>query len=224
MLDRAEAAAPSLAASEGVSGQPLRQQIKEVLARRIISGHYRGGERLVELRIAEQFGTSQAPVREALRDLDVTGLVESVPRRGTFVSSEILRSVRDIFFVRGALEESAARVATIRLCGDVADLQTSVDAMVDAAAAGDTIGVIQHSVTFHSRILHAAASKLLIKIWLSLQIEMHTTVILFSDRIDLMKVATCHQPIVDAMAAQDPELAAQLSREHQDEFEAKVSL
>ena len=150
-----------------------------MLARRIISGYYRGSERLVELRIAEQFGTSQAPVREALRELDVTGLVESVPRRGTFVSSEILRSVRDIFFVRGALEESAALLATIRLCGDVAVLQTSVDAMVRAAAEDDTIGVIQHSVTFHTKILDAAASKLLLKIWLSLQIEMHTTVILF---------------------------------------------
>src|ERR1700754_698168 len=54
---------------------PLRQKIKEALLRRILGGHYDPGERLVELRIAEEFGTSQGPVREGLRDLGATGLV-----------------------------------------------------------------------------------------------------------------------------------------------------
>src|SRR6185369_11387390 len=65
---------------------PLRQRLKEALLRRILGGHYDPGERLVELRIAEEFGTSQGPVREALRELEATGLVTNIPRRGTYVA------------------------------------------------------------------------------------------------------------------------------------------
>ena len=66
---------------------PLRRQLKEALLRRILGGHYRPGERLVELRIAAEFATSQGPVREALRELEATGLVTNVPRRGTYVAA-----------------------------------------------------------------------------------------------------------------------------------------
>ena len=70
---------------------PLRRQLKEALLRRILGGHYRPGERLVELRIAAEFATSQGPVREALRELEATGLVTNVPRRGTYVAAVLAR-------------------------------------------------------------------------------------------------------------------------------------
>ena len=91
---------------------PLRQRLKEELLRRILGGHYDPGERLVELRIAEEFGTSQGPVREALRDLEATGLVTAIPRRGTYVSDAMGEGLREIYTVRGALEEQATRIAT----------------------------------------------------------------------------------------------------------------
>ena len=93
---------------------PLRQRLKEALLRRILGGHYDPGERLVELRIAQEFGTSQGPVREALRELEATGLVTNLPRRGTYVAEVMGDGLREIYAVRGALEEQATRTATAK--------------------------------------------------------------------------------------------------------------
>ena len=68
-----------------ISRTVLREQVKDVLLQRIVSGELKPGERLVETRIAQELGTSQAPVREALRDLELLRLVESEPFRGSRV-------------------------------------------------------------------------------------------------------------------------------------------
>src|SRR5215510_1074424 len=127
---------------------PLRQRLKEALLRRILGGHYDPGERLVELRIAEEFGTSQGPVREALRELEATGLVTNIPRRGTYVSEVMGEGLREIYTVRGALEEQATRILTKRGGADLAALQQEVDSMRAAAAEGNVHGIIEHSVKF----------------------------------------------------------------------------
>ena len=106
---------PAVATSDGqFVNTPLRQRLKEAVLRRILGGHYVAGERLVELRIAEEFGTSQGPVREALRELEATGLVTNIPRRGTYVSEVMGEGLREIYTVRGALEEQATRIVTAR--------------------------------------------------------------------------------------------------------------
>src|SRR5262245_18332299 len=120
---------------------PLRRRLKEALLRRILGGHYDPGERLVELRIAEEFGTSQGPVREALRVLEATGLVTYIPRRGTYVSEVMGEGPREIYTVRGALEELATLILTKRGGADLAALQVEVDAM-RAAAAENNVHVI----------------------------------------------------------------------------------
>ena len=103
---------PATETEGGIVNLPLRQKIKEALLRRILGGHFHPGERLVELRIAEEFGTSQGPVHEALRDLEATGLVTALPRRGTYVAEVMSEGLREIYTVRGALEEQATRAAT----------------------------------------------------------------------------------------------------------------
>lgn len=209
---------PAAAGPEAVP--PLRRRLKEALLRRILGGHYRPGERLVELRLAAEFATSQGPVREALRELEATGLVTNIPRRGTYVSEVVADGLREIYAVRGALEEQATRQATLRGSCDVAALQASVDAMRAAAVVGDVQGVIEHSVAFHSAIMHAAGNRLLLNIWLSLRIETRTTITMLAEGLDLVEIAGSHQPIVDAIAGGDPERAAREAREHQDYFEA----
>jgi DNA-binding GntR family transcriptional regulator len=198
---------------------PLRQRLKEALLRRILGGHYDAGERLVELRIAEEFGTSQGPVREALRELEATGLVTNIPRRGTYVSEVMGEGLREIYTVRGALEEQATRILTKRGGADLPALQREVDLMCAAAAAGNVYGMIEHSVKFHRAIMEAAGNRLLLNIWQSLQIETRTTITMLVEGLDLMEIATSHQPIVDAIAAGDAEEAARVAREHQDYFE-----
>jgi DNA-binding GntR family transcriptional regulator len=206
--------------SEAPAGPPLRRRLKEALLRRILGGHYRPGERLVELRIAAEFATSQGPVREALRELEATGLVTNIPRRGTYVSEVVAEGLREIYAVRGALEEQATRQATARGSCDLSALQAAVDAMRAAALAGDVPGVIEHSVGFHSAIMAASGNRLLYNIWRSLRIEARTTITMLAEGLDLVEIAESHQPIVDAIAGGDPERAARVAREHQDYFEA----
>ena len=198
---------------------PLRQRLKEALLRRILGGHYHPGERLIELRIAEEFGTSQGPVREALRELEATGLVTNIPRRGTYVAEVMSEGLREIYTVRGALEEQATRIVTARQACDIDALQRATDLMREAALASDIHGVIEHSVTFHRTIMEAAKNRLLLNIWQSLQIETRTTITMLTEGLDLVWIAESHQPIIDAIRSGDAELAARVAREHQDYFE-----
>ncbi|MEO8669483.1 MAG: GntR family transcriptional regulator, partial [Bauldia sp.] len=85
-----------------VEHHPLSVRIRNALLEQILAGHYQPGERLVELKIARAFGSSQAPVREALRDLEKAGLVTIRPRRGSFVNDYHARTQHELYFVRGA--------------------------------------------------------------------------------------------------------------------------
>src|SRR5690349_18789762 len=120
----------------------LREQVKDVLVQRILRGELQPGERLVETRIAQELGTSQAPVREALRDLELLQLVESEPFRSARVRAFGEAELEQVYPVRASLEELAAREACTRLAGDVAAVEGELEAMRRAAAAGDTTALV----------------------------------------------------------------------------------
>lgn len=202
----------------------LADRIRKTLIERIATGHYKSGERLIEMRLAEEFGTSQMPIREALRDLEMAGLVTAKPRRGSFVKPFATSAQREIYLVRGAIEEAAARLATVNPALDVVALQSEVDGMRDAARTRDIEKMIRHSVAFHRMIVAAAGNELLLKLWDSLHLEIHTRVTLSEPGIDFMAAADSHQPIVDAIQAKDVELACRLSREHQAYFEHRLNV
>lgn len=202
-----------------VSKDSLSEQIRSRIIRRIVDGVYRRGERLVELKIAEEFDVSQAPVREAFRQLEAVGFLATGAGRGSYVTDVLGDGLDNLFVARGALEESATRIATEMRRGDVSDLQTSIDAMRVAALARDIVELERHSIAFHRAIMEASGNTLLLKLWSSLLIEEHTdiTVRLLAGE-DLLAVADSHQPIVDAMQARDTEEAARLARIHQEAF------
>src|SRR6185295_20410535 len=104
----------------------LREQVKEVLLERILRGQLKPGDRLVETRIAQELGTSQAPVREALRDLELVNLVESEPFRGSRVRGVSDEDLLQSFPVRAALEELAAKEAARRSHGEVPELEAEI--------------------------------------------------------------------------------------------------
>jgi DNA-binding GntR family transcriptional regulator len=197
----------------------LREQVRDALLRDIINGAYKPGDRLVEMKIARDLGTSQAPVREALRELDALGFVASGPNRGTFVSDVWKRGLREIYAVRGGLEELATRLATPALAGNVSLLQHEVDAMHRAASAGEVDDLVSHSYQFHRAIVEASGNLLLLSVWQGLHIETHTTITMMTQGLDLMEIADSHQPIVDSIASGDIELACRVTREHQQFFE-----
>ncbi len=194
----------------------LREHIKEIILERILVGTYAPGERLVETRLAKEFETSQVPVREALRELEVLRFVESEPFRGARVRAVSRAEILEIFPVRSAIEEIAVRAATVELDGDVDDLRRHLSAMERAAAAGDRHEQVLSDVEFHRTIIDACGNSILRDVWLSLRVEGRTMITSLQTGIGLDEIASIHEPVLDAVAARDPDAAAAAMRRHFD--------
>lgn len=192
----------------------LREQVKDVLLQRIVSGELEPGERLVETRIAQELGTSQAPVREALRDLELLRLVESEPFRGSRVRVFDEEELIEVYPVRASLEELAARLAAEKLGGDVASLEVEFEAMRDAARRGDTNALVQHDIAFHRLIVEAAGNSVLEQCWKSLGVESRITISLYGTYMDPAQAAERHVKLIDAIRSQNPRAAAREARKH----------
>jgi DNA-binding GntR family transcriptional regulator len=201
------------------SRRALRHDVRDGIVRGILNGDFGPGDRLIEMHIAKEYGTSQGPVREALRELEILGFVRSEPHRGTYVRDPWQRGMLELYELRGALEEFAARMATPRLRDDTSALQAEVDGMASAAVRDDVHAAIEHSERFHRLIIEASGNQLLETVWSSLSITDHTALTMVTLSLDLATLAPSHQPIVDAIAAGDIELACRVSREHQAWFE-----
>jgi DNA-binding GntR family transcriptional regulator len=209
-------------AGQSLGHQPIGMHIRNVLLERIVGGAYGPGERLVELQLAKEFGSSQAPVREALKELEKAGLVTIRPRRGSFVNDYHARTQHEIYTVRGALEEAAMRLSMPKLGRDAGAVAAHLEGMRKAAREHDIEAAIRHSVGFHRTIMDAAGNELLLRMWESLLVEIHSRKTLLQPNVDLFAVAESHAPILDAVESGDVELACRLSREHQAYFERKA--
>ena len=197
-----------------ISRTVLREQVKDVLLQRIVSGELQPGDRLVETRIAQELGTSQAPVREALRDLELLRLVESEPFRGSRVRVIDEQEMIDVFPVRASLEELAARLAAEKLEGDVTALEVELEAMRDAVKRGDTNALAQHDIAFHQLIVEAAGNPVLEQCWKLLGVESPITVSLSGVTMDPEQAADRHLTLVDAIRSGNPSAAGREARKH----------
>jgi DNA-binding GntR family transcriptional regulator len=196
----------------------LRDRIKDAILGRILDGSYAPGERIVEIRVAQEFGVSQAPVREALRELELLRLVVSEPFRGARVREATAQELAEIYPVRAALEEVAARGAVAGFDGDVSDLDTELLGMRRAASTGDIHAFVDHDVAFHRRIVEASGNGTLLELWGSLHVDLRTTITLIKRAADLGEVAEAHVPVIDALRAGDPDRAADVLRAHIESF------
>ena len=183
--------------------------------RSILEGEYGPGDRLIEMHIAKEYGTSQGPVREVLRELEILGFVRSWPNRGTYVREAWQRGMLELYEVRAALEEFATRAATPVLRENTSALWSAIDGMAQAAQRNDVKGVVEHSERFHRAILEASGNQMLVNVWTGLGITDHTELTMVALPIDLAMVAESHKPIVRAIEAGDVELACREAREHQ---------
>ncbi len=204
--------------SSPVTRVVLREQVKELILERIVNGTYKPGERLVETRIATELGTSQAPVREALRDLELLRFVESEPFRGARVREVSQEELMEIYPVRAALEEVAAREAAKRLDGQVDALEAELEAMHKAADAHDLHAQVEHDVAFHRLIVEASGNQVLLETWLALRIEARTIVTALRTGLDGHEIAERHRPVLEAFRARDPDRAGTALRRHVEQF------
>jgi DNA-binding GntR family transcriptional regulator len=191
----------------------LSQDVYRELLGRITERSYGPGERLVETRIAKEFGVSQGVVREALRQLQVHGLVEYEPHRGCHVRAVDQQEVDEICQVRAVLEALAARLAARRGI-DTAALMTEVEIGDELVASGDTRAWAAHAFRFHRLIVAASGNRMLLTTWDGLHIEARITQLTLGPNFDLVATNDGHRAITDALASRDEDLAARLSCDH----------
>jgi DNA-binding GntR family transcriptional regulator len=207
-----------MAAAMAFENESLSEKVKRTIMDRVVDGTYPPGTRLVELQLAKEFGVSQAPVREALRELSSTRLVESLPRRGTFVRAVSQDDLAEVYFVRLALEGTAAAHAYPALHADPTPLREALAAMREAAERGDAHGIAKYSTLFHRAVIAATGNRLMMEIWDSLFVEARTMATVVRGHVDLHAAAEAHAPILEAFETGTPELCTKLVIEHQHEY------
>ncbi|GAA2209580.1 GntR family transcriptional regulator [Nonomuraea monospora] len=198
-----------------VARPTLSRQIRDGLLHRIVAGELGEGDRLIETKIAQEFGTSQAPVREALRQLEGLGLIESQPRHGSRVLPFAEQTIREAYIMRAALEETATRLAMLAGTLPFDLLGEAVEEMHRCARDGDVPGIGLASARFHRHVVQAGGNGLLTRAWEALQIEARTAIALMVIGPELGRVAEEHRELLDVMRAGDVETACRHARDHQ---------
>lgn len=183
---------------------------------KIISGELQSGERLIETKVAKELGISQSPVREALRELEVMGLVEIKPYSGCFVLPMDEKRLRQVYDLRALLESFAAREGVSQLSDeDLQNMEDILAQMCHAADAGDKVELSNYDVQFHNAIVASAQNAMLEKMWKLVGAPQWTSVTIGFHQ-DLHYFPDNHRPLLELCRARDAEgTAMELNRHFQ---------
>jgi DNA-binding GntR family transcriptional regulator len=192
----------------------MSDRIKNVIIQRIASGDYRPGQRLVELQIAKEFETSQAPVREALCALEAMRIVDTEPYKGTRVREITLTEWQECLAIRGSLEQLAAETMGDRLQSKIPILQKLALATLDAAKERNIDQYLHPNLEFHRTIIDASANQTLISVWYSLAPEIRMLAGVHANADNLLESAEEHLEVVDALKEGDNRYAGRLLKKH----------
>ncbi|MEO1114963.1 MAG: GntR family transcriptional regulator [Pseudomonadota bacterium] len=196
--------------------QRRADNIAEALEEHIFSGIFQNGDRLDEVRLAEQFGVSRTPLREALQRLALSGLVELVPRRGAFVRQPGPIELMEMFEVMAELEAVCGRLAARRISDDAIEELRDANARCQMAVeARDTDGYYAENERFHKTIYQQSGNGFLEQEATKLHKRLkpfRRQQLKFRGR--MAQSMAEHEAIVDALAAGEPETAADALRNH----------
>lgn len=192
----------------------LPEQIKDHLLAKIMSGALMPGDRLVEMKIAAEMETSQAPVREAIRELEAIGVVESLRNKGSRVRIISDDELKDMYDVRAQLEGYATELVTRKKAPVSAELRTIIKSMKTAAKAGNSADFATHNSAFHRVILQGADNIILFEIWSALNVKSRTLINVSRQKSDLNEIAASHENIVDAIESGNPSKARKAAAMH----------
>ena len=201
-------------ASNPLPRTSLPQQIRDQLLERIMTGALPPGSRLIELKIAKEFSTSQAPVREAMRELEALGVIETVPNKGARVRTISNEELRQLYDVRAQLESYATLLVTQNTAPVESELTKVVKLMRSAARKEDSISFAGHNSDFHRIIIEASGNKVLLECWETLNVQARTMTNVRRSRGNLMQLADSHIPIINSIAAGNVDEAAALAKVH----------
>ena len=195
---------------------PLRDVVFNTLRRAIITGEFAPGERLMEISLANRLGVSRTPVREAIRKLELEGLVIMIPRKGAQVAKITEKSLRDVIEIRCVLEEFAASLACERITEEGKEkLKEAHRQFVEAAQTNDIIDIVEKDEQFHDAIFQATCDDRLITIINNLREQFYRYRMEYVKDIEQHSVlVTEHEQLLHAIFNQDSETAKQIMRTH----------
>lgn len=138
---------------------PLRDVVFKTLRQAILTGDLKPGERLMEIHLANKLGVSRTPIREAIRKLELEGLVTMVPRRGAQVAQITEKSMSDVLEVRRALDELAVELACLRITDEEKEkLKEACAAFEKAVVTDDIRAIAKADVAFHDIIFQSTGN------------------------------------------------------------------
>lgn len=194
----------------------LVDQLFELLRNDIINGKIAQGEKITEIKLAQQLRISRNPIREAVRRLEGVGLLVNHPRRGRFVREISREEADDIMFFRTGIECAVIReAAATRSPGDLTRLRDILDRMHAAAAAGDIAATFALDTEFHRTICEISRSRRSLRAFDEIHGELRMLLGMMGTIFSTLEdAAAAHEPMLDAIAAGDRERAGQLMADH----------
>lgn len=195
---------------------PLARLVhKEILAG-ILSGDLQLGEKISDSALAEKLGVSRMPVREALRELESSGLVEARKHTGVFVRMPSPREISELYELRAALDALAGRKVAAAPPSDLLDqLIACNETMAAAVEQKDVLAYYRGNLDFHWNIVSAAGNRELASMYRGLVQRVHAARIKsLSSDVAMMASFQDHRDIVEAIRARDPHRCASLMSAH----------
>lgn len=203
---------------------PLREAVYNGLRKAILTGEIAPDERLTEVGLGNVLGTSRTPIREALRKLEMEGLVQIIPRSGARVAPITESDLRDVLEVRRSLDSLSARLACRR--GDALQkekLWNAHQCFEKAVADRDKAAILRADVCFHDRITEAAGNKKLIQVMNSLADQTYRYRFEYIKDDDVYRdLLEEHRRIFDAISRGNEDEAAAACEAHVDRQEVRI--
>jgi len=199
--------------------QVFREEIRNSIREAIFAGELKPGDKIIETYWAKELGVSQGPVREAIRDLEAMGLVETVPFKGSRVRTLTQKDIQDNYSVRICLESKSIRDA-ITLLSDkqlsalLTRLEDVLTEMGACASAGDLRHFTDCDTAFHRAIIEATDNPVLLKLWEQCNMRNWFTVSALTDSVSLKKLQSGHLKICKAISARNVKEATSTLENH----------
>ncbi len=194
----------------------LRGKVFNQLRKQILTGAYKPGESLIELRLSEELGVSRTPVREALRQLELEGLIVSIPNKGVIVKGVTDQDVEDIFTIRTMIEGLAARWAAEKITEDeIVELQEALDFEEFYTMKNDSHHLMTYDSRFHDIIFKASKSRPLMHMLSTFHFyTQNARDSSFQRPGRPVKALEEHRAIFEAIRSKDAERAEKLTVQH----------
>ena len=196
--------------------KPLRDVVFENLRGALLEGKLKSGQRLMEVQLAEQLGVSRTPIREAIRKLELEGLVLMLPRKGAYVADMSFKDLIDVLEIRATLEGLAASLASERRRDeDIKGLEKLAKEFEDSVKNGDIESVLKKDIEFHEYIFSLANNNKLYQLINSIWEQVHRFRVMYvSDYEASLSLVDEHNKILQAIKDGNCELAKKYATDH----------